>query len=109
MGDLDFGMAMVAARIASSELGKGQESQKNREMKDLPRNPGRGSDRRGTSLPGVKMEVINGELVLVPAAELPRTMRTKGWTLKREDGSVIRLDTGEVVQPPERRKSQVRR
>ncbi|MGB3095328.1 MAG: hypothetical protein WBB46_01160 [Candidatus Deferrimicrobiaceae bacterium] len=104
MGNLDIGMAMVAARIASSGLGKEQEIGKKRE-KSPHHDPWRGSDRRRPSLPGVKMEVINGELALIPSGELPKYAREKGWTLTREDGNVIRLDTGEVVQPPASRKN----
>ncbi len=105
MGDLDIGMAMVAARIASSGSGKEQEVRKKEEKKSPHHDPWRRSDRRSPSLPGVKMEVINGELILIPSGELPRSTLAKGWTLTREDGSVIRLDTGEVVQPPANRKT----
>jgi hypothetical protein len=107
MGNLDIGMAMVAARIASSELGKEQDVRKKREKKTPHHDPWRGSDHRRPSLPGVKMEVINGELILIPSGELSDDTREKERTLTREDGSVIRLDTGEVLQPPAKRKNKV--
>lgn len=109
MGNLDIGMAMVAARIASSELGKEQDARKKREKKTPHHDPWRGSDHRRPSLPGVKMEVINGELILIPSGELSDDTREKGWTLTREDGSVIRLDTGEVLRPPTKTKNKVLR
>ena len=105
MGDLDIGLAMVAARIGSSKPGKEQGDRKNREKKSPHHDPWRGSDQRRPPLPGMKMEVINGELILIPSGELPGHTREKGGTLTREDGSVIRLDTGEVVQPPASRKN----
>lgn len=99
MGDLDFGMAMVTARIASSKLGKEQEIRKKGEMKTPFHDPWKKPDRRKPSLRGVTMEVINGELVLLPSVELPKHTRAKGWTLTREDGSVIRIDTGKILKP----------
>ncbi len=105
MGDLDFGMAMVAARIASSELGKDQEFRKNVEKKGPRHDPWKEPDRRNPSLPGVTMEVVNGEVVLLPAAGMPRHTRAKGCTLTRKDGSVIRIDTGQVVNPVAGRKN----
>jgi hypothetical protein len=103
MGDLDIGMAMVEARIESSRPGKEREDWNNRENKVPHHDPWRGSDQRKPSLPGVNMEVINGKLILIPSGDLPRHKRKKGWKLTQEEGSVIRFDTGEVVQPQERK------
>lgn len=100
MGDLDFGMAMVAARIASSNLGKEKKFRKKEEKKDSGHDPGKRPDRISPSLRGVTMEVINGDLILLPSGALTRHTQAKGWTLTREDGSVIRIDTGKVVKPP---------
>ena len=102
MGDLDIGMAMVAARIESSRPGKEREDRNNRETKHPHHDPWRGSDQRKPSLPGMNMEAINGELILIPSGDLPRHRRKKGWKLTREGGSVIRFDTGKVVQPKEK-------
>lgn len=89
MGDLDIGMAMVAARIASSETGREQNVTKT------------GPDKKRPSLSGVKMEAIEGDLLLIPSVESQRYIRlARGWTMTRKDGSIVRLDTGEIVQPP---------
>jgi len=68
MGDLDIGLAMVTARIATSEMQREQEQEtrKNREKGATLRGSGRdaGSKR---SLRGVELEVVKGELVLVPS------------------------------------------
>ena len=106
MGDLDIGMAMVAARIESSRPGKEQGDWEKKESRASFPVPGRRPVDRKPSLHGAKMEVVNGKLILVPSGELPGHTRKKGWTLTREDGSVIRLDTGEVVQPPASRKNE---
>lgn len=104
MADLDFGMAMVAARIASSEGGKEREPRNKGERKPIP-----GARKRSSlgepSLPGVKMEVINGELFLLPSVGLPRHTLAKGRQLAGKDGSVIRIDMGKVVRPPEGREN----
>jgi hypothetical protein len=101
MGDLDIGLAMVTARIATSEMQRGQEQ-------ETRNNRGKGADVRGSgrdaaarlTLRGVELEVVKGELVLIPSVEEKRNVRTRGWTMTRKDGSVVRIDTGEVVQPP---------
>ena len=105
MADLDFGMAMVAARIASSEGGKEREPRNKGERKSPLHEPRKRSSLGGPSLPGVKMEVINGELFLLPSAGLPRHTLAKGRQLAGEDGSVIRIDMGKVIRPPEGREN----
>ncbi len=101
MGELDIGLAMVSARIASSDMERELEIQKRRKKGLAGLGQGRNLERRRPSLSGGKLEVISGKLVLIPSAESPRHERTRGWTMTREDGSVVRVDTGEVVQPPE--------
>ena len=101
MGELDIGLAMVSARIASSDMEREQEIEKRRQKGLAGRRQGRNPERRRSSLSGVKLEVISGKLVLIPSAESPRHERTRGWTMTREDGSVVRVDTGEVVKPLE--------
>ena len=101
MGELDIGLAMVSARIASSDMEREQEIQKRRQKGLAGRGQGRNLARRMPSLPGAKLEVISGQLVLIPSAESPRHERTRGWTMTRKDGSVVRIDTGEVVKPLE--------
>ena len=101
MGELDIGLAMVTARIATAEMQreKEQETRKKRERRAIA--PGSEKDAGvNPSLRGVKLEVVQGELVLVPSIEEARNVRTRGWTMTRKDGSVVRIDTGEVVQPP---------
>jgi hypothetical protein len=100
MGDLDIGMAMVAARIASSETGRGGTLRKSRDAIAPDRKP---PERRDPSLSGVKMEVIKGELLLIPSLESTRGRRASGWTLTREDGSVVLIDTGKIVQSQKRK------
>jgi hypothetical protein len=100
MGDLDIGMAMVAARIASSEAGRGETLRKSRDAIAPDRKP---PPRRNPTLSGVKMEVIKGELLLVPSLEPARGRRASGWTLTREDGSVVFIDTSKIVQSPKRK------
>ncbi|MGB7970943.1 MAG: hypothetical protein WCF31_03120 [Candidatus Deferrimicrobiaceae bacterium] len=100
MGDLDIGMAMVAARIASSEVGRGGTVRKSRDALSPGQNP---PESRNPTLSGVKMEVIKGELLLIPSVELTRGKRASGWTLTRGDGSVVLIDTGEIVQSPKRK------
>ena len=101
MVDLDIGLAMVTARIATVEMQREQEQEtrKKREKEVPVHGSGRdaGSKR---SLRGVELGVVKGELVLIPSVEAARNVRTRGWTMTRKDGSVVRIDTGEVVQPP---------
>jgi len=101
MGELDIGLAMVSARIASSDMEREQEIQKRRQKGLAGRGQERNPERRRPSLPGAKLEVISGQLVLIPSTESPRHERTRGWTMTRKDGSVVRVDTGEVVKPLE--------
>jgi hypothetical protein len=101
MGDLDIGLAMVTARIETSEIKREQEQEtrKKREKGTTVRVSGRNAGLK-RSLRGVELEVVKGELFLIPSVEAERNVRTRGWTMTREDGSVVRIDTGEVVQPP---------
>jgi len=101
MGNLDIGLAMVTARIATSEIRREQEQEtrKKQEKRETVRGAGRDADGK-PSLRGVELEVVKGELVLVPSVEAARNVRTRGWTMTRKDGSVVRIDTGEVLQPP---------
>jgi len=100
MGDLDIGMAMVAARIASSETEKGGTVRKSRDALSADQNP---SQSRNPPLSGVKMEVIKGKLLLIPSTEPTRGRRASGWTLTRGDGSVVLTDLGKIVQSPKRK------
>lgn len=106
MADLDFGMAMVAARIASSEAGKERQSRELGERRPPLHDARKGSDPGKPSLPGVKMEAVNGQLFLLPAAGVPRRTRETGWTPERREGKVIRLGTGEGARTPVRRGQQ---
>jgi len=102
MGDLDIGMAMVAARIASSEMERGVTVRKTRNVlatgQKLP-------ERGNPTLSGLKMEVIKGELLLVPSVEPTRGKRASGWTLTREDGTVVLIDPGKIVRPSKRKEN----
>jgi len=100
MGNLNIGLAMVAARLATSETEKEQESRKKRESRASFPEPGRRPVDRKPSLPRAKMEVINGKLVLTPSVESSWYNRSRGWTLIREDGSVVRIDPGKVIRSP---------
>jgi len=102
MGNLNIGLAMVTARIATSEMRREQEQEARRKQEkgETVRGSGRNADGK-PSLRGVELGVIKGELVLVPSVEEARNVRTRGWTMTRKDGSVVRIDTGEVVPPPE--------
>ena len=102
MGNFDIGLAMVAARIASSEIETEQAIKEKRKQEPPDRVPGSGPKKRTTSLPGAVLEVMNGKLILIPSAEPTRVKQARGWTLTREDGSVVHIDTGEIVRPPER-------
>lgn len=105
MADLDFGMAMVAARIASSEWGKDRESRNKEEKREPLHEQWKRSGLGKPALPGVKMEVINGELFLLPSVGLPRHTLAKGRHHKTKGGSVVRIDMGKVVRPPESREN----
>ncbi len=103
MADLDFGMAMVVARIASSKAGKERQSREMGERRPPLHDTRKGSDPGKPSLPGVKMVAVNGELFLLPTAGVPRRARETGWTPERGEGKVIRLGAGEGTRPPVRR------
>src|SRR3972149_621094 len=103
MGELDIGLAMVWARVASSDMEREQGIQKRRQKGLAGRGQGRNLERRMPSLPGAKLEVISGQLVLIPSAESPRHERTRGGTMTRKDGGVVRVDTGGVVKPQQNR------
>jgi len=100
MGDLDIGMAMVAARIASSEMEKGVTVRKSRNALYPDQKPPRSWN---PTLSGVKMEVIKGKLLLIPYVEPTRDKRASGWTLTREDGSVVLIDLGKIVHSAKRK------
>jgi len=100
MGDLDIGMAMVAARIASSKMERDGTARKSRDASAPDQKPPEG---RSPSLSGMKMEVNKGKLILLPSVESTRIKRASGWTLTRENGSVVLIDTGEIVEPPKRK------
>ncbi|MGA6992820.1 MAG: hypothetical protein WBX50_02885 [Candidatus Deferrimicrobiaceae bacterium] len=100
MGDLDIGMAMVAARIASSKMKRDGTGWKSKDTGSPDQNPAVG---RSPTLSGMKMEVNKGELILIPSVESTRIKQASGWTLAREDGSVVLIDTGEIVKSPKRK------
>ncbi|UCD47329.1 MAG: hypothetical protein JSV28_00390 [Deltaproteobacteria bacterium] len=72
MGDWDIGFAMVAARLATSEIGREQETPKEPGRRALGQKRGRGQENRRSPLSGVKMVVIKGKLFLVPSVEPPK-------------------------------------
>lgn len=72
MGDWDIGFAMVAARLATSEIGREQEAPKEPGRRASGQKRGRGQENRRRPLSGVKMEVIKGKLALVPSVEPPK-------------------------------------
>ncbi|MGB3400341.1 MAG: hypothetical protein WBA34_09280 [Candidatus Deferrimicrobiaceae bacterium] len=100
MGDLDIGMAMVAARIASSKMERDGTVRKSRDASAPDQKPPGG---RSSTLSGMKMEVNKGKLILIPSVRSTRIKWARGWTLPREDGSVVLTNTGEIVQPPKRK------
>jgi len=100
MGDLDIGMAMVAARIESSKMERDETVRKSRDASAPDQKPPEGGS---STLSGMKMEVNKGELILIPSVRSTRIKWARGRTLPREDGSVVLLDTGEIVQPPKRK------
>lgn len=97
MGTLNIGLAMVAARLATSEAEKELEFREKREGRASHSNPGRRPLEGKHSLPGAKLEVVKGKLTLIPSVGSSRYRRSKGWTLMREDGTVLRIDTGKVT------------
>jgi len=72
MGDWDIGLAMVAARLATSEMGREHGSPKEPGRHALGQTPGRGQENRRRELTRVKMEVIKGKLLLVPSVGPPK-------------------------------------
>lgn len=99
MGDLDIGLAMVTARIANAEMQREKEEESRKKRETRP-SPGRG--RRAVERPfpgGVELEVVKGNIVLIPTGELARNVRRREWTVTPGDGTVVRIDTGEAVRP----------
>jgi hypothetical protein len=78
MGNLNIGLAMVAARLATSVTEKEREDRKKRESRASYTEPGRKPVDRKPSLPGTKMEVVNGKLILIPSVESSRYNRSRG-------------------------------
>jgi len=99
MGNLNIGMAMVAARLATSETEKEREGREKRESRASFSSSGRRPVDRKPSLPGARMEVANGKLILIPSFESSRYKQSREWTLTREDGPVVRIDTSRVIRP----------
>jgi hypothetical protein len=100
MGNLNIGLAMVAARLATSKTEKELEDRKQRESRASYSEPGRKPDYGKPFLPGAKMEVVNGKLILIPSVESTRSDWSRGWTLTREDKPGVRVDTGKVIRSP---------
>jgi hypothetical protein len=100
MGNLNIGLAMVAARLATSKTEKEQEGLKNRENRATHPGPERRAVDRKPSLSGAKMEVVKGKLVLIPTGESLTDDRSRGWILTREGGSDARIKAGKVVHSP---------
>ena len=88
MRNLDIGLAMVAARIASSETEKEQAIREKRKRKSA----------EGT------LKVIRGEPASDASADSPGVRRSIGWTLTGRDGSVIQIKPGEFGRFPDRGK-----
>lgn len=102
MGEIDFGLAMVAARIANSERPKRRRTL--REEAGGPANHGRttapASGKR--TLSGATFEVVKGNLVLIPTGE-PRETRMVEQRLPRtERGRVVRIDRVKDPSAPKR-------
>lgn len=102
MGDIDFGLAMVAARIADSEKQKGRESV--REGAGGPAKRGRttGAASGTRTLSGATFDVVKGNLVLIPTGG-PRETGTAARRLPgTERGRVVHIDRAEG--PPARKR-----
>lgn len=84
MRNFDIGLAMVAARIASSETEREQAIREKRKKKP----------------PGGTLKVLRGEPTPGSSAESPGVKSPNGWTLTRQDGSVVRIGKGEIVHSP---------
>jgi hypothetical protein len=100
MGDWNIGLAMVAARLATSETGREQEAPKGRVWHALDHRRGGGQENRRRSLPGVMMEVVKGRLFLIPSVDATEQEKPGGRTPTRNDGSTARIETGEDLPPP---------
>lgn len=100
MGDWNIGLAMVTARLASSETGREQEAPKGRGWHAPDHRRGSGQENRRRALPGVKMEVVKGRLFLIPSVDATKGKSPGGRTTTRQDGGVARIDTGENLPPP---------
>lgn len=86
MRNFDIGLAMVAARIASSEIEREQAIREKRKKKPS----------------GATLEVVRGTPSTSSPAESPGVKPSSGWTVTRRNGSVVRIETGGVVRPPGR-------
>jgi hypothetical protein len=75
MGDLDIGMAMVAARIASSKMERDGTVRKSKDAGARYQKP---PDGRSSTLSGMKMEVNKGKLILIPSVGSTRIKRAGG-------------------------------
>src|SRR4030065_1552894 len=94
MGNLDIGLAMVTARIATSEMRREQEQETLKKQEKGATVRGSVRDAGGKpSLRGVELEVVKGELVLVPSVAAARKVRTRGGAMTRQDGSAGGIDT----------------
>ncbi len=98
MGTLNFGLAMVAARIASIETEKEQEIRNLRESRESNRERENLPYSNKPSLAGVKLEVNKGELVLIPAVQSPGRNRGERSPSKKREGKIVRIERAQPVR-----------
>lgn len=91
MRNFDIGFAMVAARIASSEIEREQAIREKRKKKHS----------------GRTLEVVRGEPSPGSPAEPQGVKPFSGWTRTRQDGSVVRIGMGEAGHPPGRERKTI--
>lgn len=102
MGDIDFGLAMVAARIATSEKQKGREGLNEEVRGPADRRQRRGPDSRKRPLSGATFDVIKGNLVLIPTGESRESTSGQRRNVKMERGKVVRIDRSGDPSAPKR-------
>ncbi len=97
MGTLDIGLAMVVARIASREMEKDQEIRTLRENREKADPPEAGRP----SLTGAKLEVVRGQVVLIPSAAVGRKGRRERPPRKQGDATVVPILPSRNTRRPE--------
>lgn len=92
MGNLDIGLAMVAARIASTEMEKEQEIRNLRESREPDRKREDGPDTAKPPLSRAKLEGIKGELVLIPSVGTARKHHGERAPRKQGEGTTRHIE-----------------